>query len=55
MDAPTTAPAQHQSIQPPNTPATLGAMFGNTTEKNVQENGSSNSVGSATEAAPASH
>ncbi len=52
---PTRAPAQHQSIQPPKTPATSGAIFGNATGKNALENGSSSNVGSATEIAPAGH
>src|SRR5438552_1603560 len=55
INTPTSAPAQHQSIQPPNTPATSAAMLGNTTGKNALENGSSNSVGSAIETAPAIH
>ena len=55
MTTPASAPAQHQSIHPPKTPATSGAIFGNTTGKNALENGSSKSVGSAIEIAPAGH
>src|ERR1700691_6361435 len=53
MSAPMTAPAQHQSSHPPNTPATCGDMFGYSAGKKTQEKGSSHKVGSATETAPA--
>ena len=46
------APAQHHNSHPPNAPATCGAMFGYSTGKNKQENGSSSKVGSATDTAP---
>src|SRR5205085_4583770 len=55
MVAPARAPAQHHSIQPPNTPAISGAIFGKTTGKNALENGSRRSVGSVIEMAPAGH
>lgn len=55
MLAPTSAPAQHHSIHPPNTPATDGAMFGKTTGKNALEKGSSRSVGSAIKNPASSH
>lgn len=49
------APAQQQSIQPPKTPATAGAMLGKTMGKKALEKGSRKSVGRAKETAPASH
>src|SRR5271169_4145817 len=53
--APTSAPAQQQSIHPPKTPAISGSMLGNARGKKALENGSSSSVGSAKEIAPAGH
>src|SRR5271156_5217439 len=49
ISAPMTAPAQHHSSHPPNTPATCGYMFGNNAAKNTHEKGSSSKVGRATE------
>ena len=42
-------------IQPPNTPAFSGRMFGYTKEKNALEKGSSSIVGSNKETAPFNH
>ena len=51
MITPTSAPAQHQSTQPPKTPAKLAGIFGNTRGKKALEKGSSNMEGKANEIA----
>src|ERR1700674_4570864 len=53
--APTSAPAQQQSIHPPKTPAISGSMLGKTRGKKALEKGSRRSVGSAKQIAPAGH
>ncbi len=55
MAPPMSAPAQQQSIQPPNAPAISGAMLGKAMGKKALEKGSSRRVGRASETAPGSH